>query len=38
QFFRECDEAGIRTIYCQAVPDEGLGLAVMDRIRRAAHE
>lgn len=38
QFFRECDEAGIRTIYCQAVAEEGLGLAVMDRIRRAAHE
>ncbi len=38
QFFRECDEAGINSIYCQAVAEEGLGLAVMDRIRRAAHE
>ncbi|MGH9802184.1 MAG: L-threonylcarbamoyladenylate synthase, partial [Blastocatellia bacterium] len=38
QFFRECDEAGVRTIYCQAVAEEGLGLALMDRIRRAAHE
>lgn len=37
QFFRECDEEGIKTIYCQAVGEEGLGLAVMDRIRRAAH-
>ncbi len=38
RFFRECDEDGIRSIYCQAVNEEGLGLALMDRIRRAAHE
>lgn len=38
QFFRECDDAGVKTIYCQAVSDEGLGLALMDRIRRAAYE
>lgn len=38
QFFRECDDAGIKTIYCQAVSEGGLGLALMDRIRRAAHE
>jgi L-threonylcarbamoyladenylate synthase len=38
QFFRECDEEGIQTIFCQAVQEEGLGLALMDRIRRAAHE
>ncbi len=37
QFFRECDEAGIKTIYCQSVSEEGLGLALMDRIRRAAN-
>lgn len=37
-FFRECDEAGLQTIFCQAVQEEGLGLALMDRIRRAAHE
>lgn len=36
QFFRECDEARIKTIYCQSVGEEGLGLALMDRIRRAA--
>lgn len=36
-FFRECDERGIETIFCQTVDDEGLGLALMDRIRRAAH-
>jgi L-threonylcarbamoyladenylate synthase len=35
-FFRECDAAGIETIYCQAVAREGLGLALMDRIERAA--
>lgn len=38
QFFRECDEIGIRTIFCQAVSEDGLGLALMDRIRRAAHD
>ncbi len=38
QFFRECDEEGIQTIFCQAVQEKGLGLALMDRIRRAAHE
>jgi len=37
-FFRECDEAGIQTIFCQAVTEEGLGLALMDRLRRAAHD
>jgi L-threonylcarbamoyladenylate synthase len=38
QFFRQCDQEGIETIYCQAVREEGLGLALMDRIHRAAHE
>lgn len=36
RFFRECDEAGAGTIYCQAVDKEGLGRALMDRIERAA--
>ena len=36
EFFRECDREGIRTIYCEAVPEEGIGAALMDRIRRAA--
>lgn len=36
-FFRECDKEGVETIFCQTVLEEGLGLAVMDRIRRAAH-
>lgn len=37
-FFRECDKEGVQTIYCQTTSDEGLGLALMDRIRRAAHD
>jgi L-threonylcarbamoyladenylate synthase len=36
QFFRDCDAAGINVIYCEAVSETGLGLALMDRIRRAA--
>lgn len=36
EFFRECDRRGIATIYCQAVPETGIGGALMDRIRRAA--
>lgn len=35
-FFRECDEAAVQTIFCQAVLEEGLGLALMDRISRAS--
>ncbi len=36
-FFRLCDQKGIKTIYCQRVPHRGLGIAIMDRVRRAAH-
>jgi L-threonylcarbamoyladenylate synthase len=36
QFFRECDAAGIETIFCQSVDSEGLGLALMDRLTKAA--
>ncbi|MEP6947469.1 MAG: L-threonylcarbamoyladenylate synthase [Acidobacteriota bacterium] len=36
EFFRECDRQGITAIYCQSVPDTGLGAALMDRLRRAA--
>ncbi|HUR97374.1 MAG TPA: L-threonylcarbamoyladenylate synthase, partial [Pyrinomonadaceae bacterium] len=36
EFFRECDRAGIRTIFCQAVEENGIGAALMDRIRRAS--
>ena len=35
-FFRACDAAGVKTIVCEAVPEQGLGMALMDRIRRAA--
>ncbi len=38
RFFRQCDEEGVKTIYCQTVIEEGLGLALMDRLRRAAHD
>jgi L-threonylcarbamoyladenylate synthase len=37
-FFRQCDAAGVELIYCQAVSETGLGLALMDRIRRAAEK
>ena len=36
EFFRECDRAGIETIYCETVPDDGIGAALNDRLRRAA--
>lgn len=36
EFFRECDRRGIGTIYCQRVANEGLGIALMDRLERAA--
>jgi L-threonylcarbamoyladenylate synthase len=35
-FFRECDESAVETIFCQIVDEKGLGLALMDRLRRAA--
>lgn len=35
EFFRACDRQGIGRIFCEAVPEEGIGAAVMDRIRRA---
>jgi len=34
-FFRECDHAGITTIYCEIVEEKGIGAALMDRLRRA---
>jgi L-threonylcarbamoyladenylate synthase len=37
-FFRQCDENGIEIIYCQQVDETGLGLALMDRLHRAAEE
>ncbi|MBM4167217.1 MAG: threonylcarbamoyl-AMP synthase [Ignavibacteria bacterium] len=35
-FFRMCDETNVKTIFCQAVKETGLGLAIMDRIQRAS--
>jgi len=36
-FFRECDATGITEIACEVVEEQGLGVALMDRLRRAAH-
>jgi L-threonylcarbamoyladenylate synthase len=36
-FFRQADEMEIRVIYCQTVPESNFGLALMDRLRRAAN-
>jgi len=35
-FFRECDAISIEKIFCEAVAEEGIGLAIMDRLRKAA--
>ena len=35
---RELDHAGLDCIVAEALPEEGLGVAIMDRLRRAAHE
>ena len=35
-FFRRCESAGIHIIYCQTIPPEGLGRALMDRLTKAA--
>ncbi|HEX8638807.1 MAG TPA: Sua5 family C-terminal domain-containing protein, partial [Pyrinomonadaceae bacterium] len=35
-FFRECDRAGIETIYCEIIEEKGIGAALMDRLRRAS--
>lgn len=37
-FFRQCDEANVKVIYCQTVEEIGLGTALMDRIKRAAQD
>ena len=38
EFFRECDRREIATIFCEKVAAEGLGLALMDRLERAAQK
>lgn len=37
-FFRQCDRQGIEKIFCQTVEEKGIGLALMDRLKRAAEE
>ncbi len=38
EFFRRCDQAGIETIYCETVAEKGIGLALMDRLKRASQD
>ena len=35
-FLRQSDAHGCGTVYAQRVPEEGIGMALMDRLRRAA--
>ncbi len=35
-FFRLCDGENIETIYCEKVAESGIGLALMDRLKRAS--
>lgn len=35
-FFRVCDEMGIKTIYCEKVPEMGVGAAIVNRLKKAA--
>ncbi len=35
-FFRECDRQKFDIIYCEIVKEKGIGLALMDRLRRAS--
>lgn len=34
-FFRECDDEGFKTIYCQEVDEKGIGAAIMNRLNKA---
>ena len=34
---RRLDASGLRRIYAREIPESGLGMAIMDRLRRAAH-
>ncbi len=36
-FFRNCDEEKIKIIFCQRVPETGLGLAIMNRLNKASY-
>ncbi len=35
-FFRQCDRENIKTIYCEKIVESGIGLALMDRLKRAS--
>lgn len=35
---RRLDAAGLAGLYAREIPESGLGMAIMDRLRRAAHE
>ncbi len=35
-FFRQCDRAKIEIIFCEKVEEKGIGLALMDRLKRAS--
>ena len=35
---RRLDEAGLDQIIAEPVPETGLGVAIMDRLRKAAHD
>jgi L-threonylcarbamoyladenylate synthase len=35
---RRLDAAGVKRIYAREIPESGLGTAIMDRLRKAAHE
>lgn len=35
-YFRECDAIGIEAIHCESVNENGIGRALMDRLRRAS--
>jgi L-threonylcarbamoyladenylate synthase len=37
RYLRELDEAGVDLILAESVPQQGLGIAINDRLRRAAH-
>lgn len=37
-FFRECDAQNMDIIFCEEIEEKGIGLALMDRLRRASQE
>ena len=37
-FFRTCDARNLEMIFCETVEEKGIGLALMDRLRRAAQD